>query len=51
MDNGVDGIISNFPKQAKAYRDFYLSNCTKNNSTMEDYEEDNIYQNKHEDIL
>ena len=52
LDNGVDGIISNFPKQAKAYRDFYLSNFNKNNSMIEEFDEENtMYQNNHEDIL
>ena len=50
LDNGVDAIISNFPKQAKAYRDFYFNNYLRDNLTKEEDEYD-AYKNKHEDML
>lgn len=49
LDNGVDCIISNFPKEAKAYRDFYFNNHTKNNITEKyDFE---AYKKGREDML
>ena len=49
LDNGVDCIISNFPKQAKAYRDFYFSNFNKTNVTNS-YNSDNYNINNEDEL-
>ena len=49
LDNGVDCIISNFPKQAKAYRDFYFSNYNKTNVTNR-YNSDNYNINNEDEL-
>ena len=46
LDNGVDCIISNFPKEAKKYRDFYFNNYIKNNTNVND-----IDKNEKEEML
>ena len=46
LDNGVDCIISNFPKEAKKHRDFYFNNYIKNNTNVND-----IDKNEKEEML
>ena len=46
LDNGVDCIISNFPKEAKKYRDFYFNNYIKNNTNIND-----IVKNEKDEML
>lgn len=49
LDNGVDCIISNFPKKAKAYRDFYFQNYILNNK--KERENNDTYDNIKDDML
>lgn len=49
FDNGVDCIISNFPKEAKMFRDNYFRNNTKYNiSSKHEY---NFYKREKEEML